>query len=164
MPSNERPEAFLPSLLDRLIDHEPDVSTEPAWRLVANTRELESSVLRDVEALLNTRCGLTRLPAGCPELAQSALTYGLPDFTAVAIASRDERERIRRAIQRALEAFEPRLTRIRVSTVETEAGAGAGRSLGLRIEAMMKAYPEPVRVMFDTTLESTTGICKVGAG
>ncbi|MFO0915400.1 MAG: type VI secretion system baseplate subunit TssE [Pirellulales bacterium] len=159
MASEGRPELFLPSLLDRLIDDQPDVSTEPAWRQAASTRELEQSVVRDVEALLNTRCGIAQIPPGCPELACSGLTYGLPDFTAVGIASFEERDRIRRAIQKAIETFEPRLSQVRV--VMSESGSDTVRSLRLRIEAVMKAYPEPITVMFDTTLEPTSGVCKV---
>jgi type VI secretion system protein ImpF len=161
MSVGKSPDRFLPSLLDRLIDHEPDVSTEPAWRQAQSVQDLEKSVLRDLEALLNTRCTTPVVPAGCEELRRSSVTFGLPDFTAAGIANREERDRIRRAVQQAIEAFEPRLSRVRVAVGQED--AGIGRSMRLTIEAILNAYPDPVLVTFDTVLEPTSGACKIEA-
>ena len=83
---------LLPSILDRLIDQEPDVTTEPQWRQAQTLSEFRFCVLRDVESLLNARPARYHLPEAFREAAQSVLTYGLPDFTAVEIGSRGQRE------------------------------------------------------------------------
>jgi type VI secretion system protein ImpF len=44
-----------PSVLDRLIDEEPSVSTEPANTRQKSLRQLKQSVRRDLEWLLNSR-------------------------------------------------------------------------------------------------------------
>ena len=46
---------IVPSILDRLLDDEPEISTEPATSRVKGFRSLERSVARDLEALLNSR-------------------------------------------------------------------------------------------------------------
>ena len=73
--------ALIPSLLDRLIDREPDRSVEPEWARAQGVNELRECVKRDLESLLNTRQTRPELVDNTDELATSMLTYGLPDFT-----------------------------------------------------------------------------------
>jgi type VI secretion system protein ImpF len=152
---------LLPSLLDRLVDHEPDVSTEPAWRNVQRLRDYELSVLRDVEALLNTRQATTELPEGLPNLRTSVLTYGLPDFSAAGIGSPDEQEVLRRSVQDALERFEPRLQEVRV--VLHPVSNVFDRTLRMTIYGMLRVEPDPVPITFDTVVHPSSGSCKVEA-
>ena len=77
---------IVPSILDRLLDDEPEISTEPASTRIKNLRSLERSVARDLEALLNSRQEtLQELPSEFKEVSRSLLTYGLPDFTSFSL-------------------------------------------------------------------------------
>lgn len=157
--SSQQP--LLPSVLDRLIDLEPDVSTEPAWRQSQPLREYEMSVLRDLEALLNTRQTLADIPEGYCELPRSVLAYGLPDFSAAGIGSPQERELLRRAVLGTIEQFEPRLCEVRVVLHPVE--NTFDRTLRLTVHALLRVEPDPVPITFDTIVHPSSGACKVEA-
>ncbi|MHB0955511.1 MAG: type VI secretion system baseplate subunit TssE [Pirellulaceae bacterium] len=150
---------LLPSVLDRLIDQEPDVTTEPQWRQTQNLSEFRSCVLRDVENLLNARPARSYLPEAFREAAQSVLTYGLPDFTAVEIGSRDQREQLRRAVETIIGRFEPRLRDIRVALHPRE--SQFDRTLRMTIHALLWVEPDPEPITFDTLVQPSSGSCKV---
>lgn len=158
-PDSQQP--LLPSLLDRLIDRDPDVSTEPAWRQSQNLREYELSVLRDLEALLNTRQTVADLPADFDETNRSILTYGLPEFLAISVGGPQEREQLGLAVQQAIAQFEPRLRNV---TVEVKPLSGPhDRTVRMAIEAMLWVEPNPLPITFDTLLQPSSGQCKVQA-
>jgi len=148
-----------PSVLDRLIDQEPDVTTEPEWRQTQNLSEFRSCVLRDVENLLNARPTRTHLPEAFCETAQSVLTYGLPDIAAVEIGSRDQREQLRRAVEVIISRFEPRLRDVRVALHPRE--SPFDRTLRLTIQALLWVEPDPQLITFDTLVQPSSGSCKV---
>src|SRR6266545_3142344 len=91
-----------PSVLDRLIDYEPEVTQEPLASRSKNLRQLKQSVKRDLEWLLNTRQVAGGLPPGLRELNRSVAAYGLPDFTVISIRNEDDQELMRRAITTAI--------------------------------------------------------------
>ena len=150
---------LLPSVLDRLIDHEPDVSTEPAWAQSQSLNDYQMSVLRDVENLLNARPMRTNLPEGLSEASRSVLTFGMPDFTTMGASGIEEREQLRRAVERTVQRFEPRLRNIRA--VLHEAESRFDRTLRLTIEALLWVDPEPIPISFDTLVQPASGTCKV---
>ena len=150
---------LLPSLLDRLMDDEPDQSTEPLWRGSYRVDELREHVRRDLEYLLNTRHGRGDLLAPGRELAVSTLAYGLPDFTGSIGGGLETRERIRSAVERAIRDYEPRLQNIQVTVVDSE--HEFDRNVRLSIQAVLCVHPIVEPVMFDTTVESINGACEV---
>ena len=122
-----------PSVLDRLIDYEPEYSREAPASRVKNLRILKQSVRRDLEWLLNTRA----TPNVAPELKEvqsSIVVYGLPDITALSGRSPADKAKLRRAVERVLETFEPRLEGV-VVTVDPEPGPGL--SLKFRIDGRL---------------------------
>jgi type VI secretion system protein ImpF len=142
---------LLPSILDRLLDHEPDVSHEPMPLRFQNIRQLKQAVTRDLEALLNTRQELLSEPA--PEFAEirrSLLVYGLPDFTSCTLVNPQDRNRMRRALEQAIATFEPRLDRVRVTLEQPRQYENA---LRFHIEALLKVEPAPEPVTFDAMLQ-----------
>lgn len=156
---------LLPSVVDRLLDDAPDVSTEPPWSWTQDVGDLKQSLMRDLEALLNTRQTAQRLTRDAPdaEIAQSVLTYGLPDLTSFAATSDDARETLRWAVEEAIHRFEPRLVNVRVVLREPE--SKFDRTLRLTVEAWLAMDPEPVPVQFDTVVEPSSGVYKVkGSG
>lgn len=161
MSSVRSQEPLLPSVLDRLMDDAPDVSTEPAWRVAQDLREFRLGVLRDVENLLNTRRPVSRLPDGLPELQQSILAYGLPDFTSAGVGSTEERDQLRRAVQTAIQRFEPRLREVRVAIHPPH--SPHDRTFRLTVDALLMVAPQPQPIVFDTVVQPSSGTCKVEA-
>jgi len=61
-----------------------------------------------------------------------------------------------RQVEEAIELFEPRLTNVRVVTMESPARAER-RQIRFHIEALLKLDPDPERVEFDTVVETSSG-------
>lgn len=148
-----------PSLLDRLIDLEPDTSTEPVEKQFQDLRMYQRSILRDVENLLNTRRGRDDITLDCAELQQSVLAFGLPDFSAAGVGSEAERNELGRLVELALRNFEPRLSHVRVTVRELE--SDSDRTIRMSIDAMLLVDPDPVPIAFDTILQPSSGSCSV---
>ncbi len=145
---------IVPSILDRLLDDNPQVSTEPATSRNQDLRTYERAVARDLEALLNSRQEtLEELPSDYVEVSRSLVTYGLPDLTSLSLLSQEDRNRIRRAVEDAITMFEPRLQRIRVNL---EAPRERDRGLHFRIDALLRVDPSPEPVTFDAVLQLNT--------
>lgn len=151
MPRSDREVNILPSLLDRLLDDAPAQSQEPLPSRSQNVRSLKASVARDLEALLNTRReALEELDADWTETKTSLLTYGLPDFTAFSLLGEKDRARIRRTLEEAIAAFEPRLDRVHITL---DAAREHDRTLRFRVDGLLRVDPSPEPVTFDTVLQ-----------
>jgi type VI secretion system protein ImpF len=142
------------SVLDRLIDDDPRISSETPLTRAQSVRALRSAVRRDLEWLLNTRQVAFPPPEGLKELNRSVYTFGLPDFTGYTLASAAAEARLTRHLQSTLKFFEPRLAKVRV--VPLEAIEGRTRTFRFRIEALLLMDPAPEHISFDTVLQLTT--------
>ena len=149
-PDSEQP--LVPSLLDRLIDREPRVSTEPPASRSRSLVQLKEAVKRDLEWLLNSRQS-PGASTGLPHLDASAWSYGLPDLSTSSLTSTVDRERLRLTIEAVIRRFEPRLQRVEVTQVEARA---SDRSIRFRIDAMLRVHPASEPVTFDSTFQLTT--------
>ncbi len=138
------------SVLDRLLDFEPDVSREAPASRTKNLRVLKQAVRRDLEWLFNSRYVAT-VPADLEEAQRSVAVYGLPDFSSMSIKNPDDQERLLAAIEKAIECFEPRLESI---TVTAETDDAAQRGVHFRIHANLIVDPAPEPVVFDTIYHS----------
>ncbi len=151
---------LIPSLLDRLFDDEPDVTvSDPLWARTRSAREIRESVRRDLEMLLNTVHTRTDLAASQSELAESVLTYGIPDLTMRPLDEVGEQEALCSLIRRAITLFEPRLRDVQVAV--RPGNNRLSRAIQLQIDAVLKVDPLIERVAFDTLIESTGGNCVV---
>jgi type VI secretion system protein ImpF len=152
MASSERDiYGIVPSLVDRLLDDNPDVQQEPIASRYQDVRDLRVSVARDLENLLNTRReSLDELPPEFTDLNRSLLVYGLPEFMAFNLLDPSDLGRLRRAIESAIANFEPRLQRVRVQMEPLQPN---DRAVRFRIEAMLRVDPAPEPVVFDTVLQ-----------
>ncbi len=142
------------TVLDRLIDEEPNVSSEAPASRQKSLRQLKAAVRRDLEWLLNTRQMVDAVPPALKETTRSLAVYGLPDFTSYSIKSPSERNRVRRALENAISTFEPRLEDVTVSLDpmhETE------RVIRFRVDARLKVDPVPEPITFDTVLQLGSG-------
>jgi type VI secretion system protein ImpF len=141
-----------PSLIDRLID--PD-SAGTSILTGYNADQLYQAVLRDLEALLNTRQIPEPALMADEELRQSILTYGLPDFVSAESLSSTQRQEIGTAIRQVVERFEPRLKEVKVTLLSKDEEALKQR-LRFRVAARLNVNPSP-DVSFDTILEMASG-------
>lgn len=155
--------SLVPSILDRLLDEDPKTSQEPIPNRFQTVRQLKRSVASDLEALLNTRRSLLleEVPSDFSEINRSLLSYGLPDFTSANLTSEDDRSRIRRSLERAIAAFEPRLDRVRVTVDHPEKH---DRALRFRIDALLRVEPAREPVTFDAVLQLNTQRYRVQGG
>ena len=143
-----------PSVLDRLIDNEPGLSSEPVASRYKSLGQLKQSVRRDLEWLLNTRQEITSVSPDMKELTNSVATYGLKDFSASNVKSPKDQNRLRQAIEGAVRTFEPRLEHVSVQLEQMRDGE---RVLRFRISARLRVEPQPEPVTFDTMLQLGTG-------
>lgn len=142
------------SLLDRLIDEEPE---QPFDRSVSATQALAAlrrSVMRDLEALMNSRRRWRSWSPKLTELAVSSVGYGIADFTAGVADDPVQRERLRAEIENAIRRFEPRLDRLRVTLVDSNNSLEP--RLRLRIEALLHAEAAHEPIAFETVIDTAT--------
>ncbi len=147
------------SVLDRLIDREPNNSAEAPLSRAQSVRVLKNAVRRDLEWLMNTRCVLRISEEALDEVGHSLYTYGLPDFSSYSIASTADQSRLLREILTAIKVFEPRLANVRV--VPLEDTFSHLKQVRLRIDAMLLMEPTPEPISFDTFIELRSGVCRL---
>ena len=150
------------SVLDRLIDTEPDNQFEAPLSRSQSVRLLKSAVRRDLEWLLNTRRVFQLPDESLKEVNRSVYVYGLPDFSSHVMALSSDRAKFIRQILAAINLFEPRLTNVRLVMIES--ADIAKKDVRLRIEAMLRMDPVPETISFDTVIELKTGNCRVTGG
>jgi type VI secretion system protein ImpF len=151
--------SLLPSVLDRLLDDEPDVHREAPSGPHQLLRDLKQSVRRDLENLLNTRVRYHTWPPHLTELKQSLVNYGLPDFTAINLSSAHDRQNFCKVIQAIVQQFEPRLKNVSVEPISSS--EPLDRTFHFRIDALLRTEPSPERVVFDSNVEPATGDVEV---
>ncbi len=142
------------SVLDRLLDYEPEINREAIASRSKSLRELKTAIRRDLEWLLNTRQVAGGLPSDLKEINNSVAAFGLPDFTALNIESADDQKSIKREIEDAVRRFEQRLEGVVVSI---EPVRPSERILRFRIDARLKIDPAPEPITFDTILQLGSG-------
>jgi type VI secretion system protein ImpF len=146
---------LVPSVLDRLIDFEPDVRSEAPRSRNQLVRELKNAVRRDLENLLNTRIRCVPPPPELIELKQSLVSYGLPDLTGVSLGGPSGSEEFRRTIHNCISRFECRLTKLSVRLLNES--QQIERTIHFQIDAVLQAEPAPEPIQFDSVLRVTTG-------
>ena len=154
------------SILDRLIDRDPESNVEASLNRAQSVRQLKASLRRDLEWLLNTRRNPEEPPEGATELERSLYSYGLPDVTALNYENSRDRARLARLLESTIRTFEPRLDRIKVTALD--AGAAGAHVLRFQIEGLLMMDPAPELISFDTVLQLSSGEYQVrgdnGAG
>ncbi|SPD72830.1 Type VI secretion system lysozyme-related protein [uncultured Desulfobacterium sp.] len=142
------------SILDRLLDDEPNVSREPVQHRLLDIRQIKARVVRDLENLLNTRRQIISVPASYREVNNSLFAYGLGDFTSENPKSPSVRQQLRQDIEKTILRFEPRLKNV---NVRLEDDPEKGRNLRFRISGLLVIEPETEPVSFDTYFDSNRG-------
>lgn len=171
MPRTGNEIRVIPSVLDRLLDHEPEISSEPIPSRAQGLRQMKLSVRRDLEWLLNARQSSSIIhdaehadsssnAAVAHELQSSLIFYGLPDFSSTSTLNVSDQRRISRAIESAVAKFEPRLSDVVVTLLPMRENE---RALRFRIDARLRVEPAPEPVTFDTVLHIHSGEYRIEA-
>ena len=149
---------LLPSLLDRLTDHEPGNRHEPASARGLDEARVRELVRRDLTWLFNA----TRLESSVafdrfPEVRRSVLNFGIVDLTGKTLSS-IESEALEREILGTLRCFEPRLDhdtlKVRVGSGQSRAG---GQALIIEIVGALWAEPVPIALHLRTEVDLESG-------
>jgi len=146
-------------LLDRLIDLDVDNRFDAPVTRAESLRQFRLAVKRDLEWLLNTTRMPIEVPESCSEVQKSVLFYGLPDVSSMPVQSGGDERKLMRALERAIEIFEPRLARAKVTSAEPF--RKAQQAITFHVEAILLVDPAPERIAFDTVLEISKGAYSV---
>lgn len=123
---------------------------------------MKAAVQRDLEWLLNSRRIFQEPDEALKEVNRSVYVYGLPDFSAYAVAATADRAKLLRLLAGAIKLFEPRLLNVRI--VPLESNAVGIQELRFRIEGLLAMDPSPEPVSFDTVVELRSSTCRVSGG
>jgi len=144
------------SLLDRLIDATSDAYRSDANSFVAASRLTRRTIERDLSWLLNTYSIDAYVDLSAyPEVKTSVLNYGMPALSG-RIATSVDPVITARNIRNAIETFEPRMRRIRVTAIKNDEGE-TGSSLRFRIEAEYLAADDADPIVVDTRIALDSG-------
>ena len=157
-----RDQPLIPSVLDRLIDHEPGNQREVARSRGQILRDLKASVRNDLEKLLNSRWRCVSWPADLDQLDLSLVNYGIPDFTGASMGQASQREKLRNVMEQVIRKFEPRFKSVSVKIREN--ADPSDRTLRLRIDAVLYAEPAPEPVVFDSQLAPASATFEITTG
>lgn len=148
---NDQKKEFRASILDRLLDDEPQTQTDIDKSRHQQLRELRDSVRRDLQNLLNTRHRMVSPPEEYSQLEISLLNYGLPDLAAINIADLEKKRSFTRLLEKILSDFEPRFKTVKVQHITNT--NTTDRTLKFRIDATLYADPAPEIIVFDSMLD-----------
>lgn len=113
-----------------------------------STREdveaLMDSVRKRLAVLLNSRHGMS----------EALPDYGLPSLVDLTVGSGDYVQIVGNAIKTAVEKYEPRMRRVRVTHKSDESAENQGRKLVFRIEGMLVGQDAEHRVWYETAMTS----------
>lgn len=156
-------ERLQPSLLDRLVDDEPDKSSESREKRVLSVDQLRASVLRDLTWLLNTSslesCGVDL--SEVPRVADSVLNFGVRDLAGATYSSVDPKV-VETMVREAILRFEPRILpdtlEVHVLTAKAEQGHN---SVVFEIHGTLWADPIQEQLFLKTLVDLETGDFRV---
>ena len=160
--SSNTNEKLQPSLLDRLIDDNPEQLNESRDKRIMNVSKLRDCVIRDISHLLNAHHleGNTDIDA-FPEVQSSVINYGVSGLTGFSMHNIDVNS-AERSIRQAIINFEPRILKntLKVSmTRDTE--KSSNHAIVFRIEGQIWAIPIPLMLMLKTEIDLETGSVNV---
>jgi type VI secretion system protein ImpF len=155
-------ERLQPSLLDRLIDDEPDRTQESRERRVLSLPRLREAVLRDLAWLFNTTNLAVALDLGdYPEVARSVLNFGMPELTGTTVAGLDPLA-LERQVRECICNFEPRLGRQTLEVRVTHAPEESHhRALEFEIVGELLAKPIPLQLFLKTEVDLENGTAEI---
>jgi type VI secretion system protein ImpF len=147
------------SLLDRLLDWEPEQTSDRPMSVAQSVVALRRGVQRDLEALLNARRRWRSWPTHLQHLAVSGVGYGIPDFASGVLNDATQRDRLCQEIETTIRRFDPRFSRLRVTAMENPNPLEP--RLRLRIEALLRSEVVDEPVAFETVIDTVAATVTV---
>jgi type VI secretion system protein ImpF len=145
---------YSPTLFERLADNASRELVDKNPLRLITAEELKDTVARDLEALLNCRCGFVEeVFRGYPEALNSMCSYGMNDFVGLSLANPADRMYICRSLERTISIHERRLKQVHVAL---EAEDGGINRLKFAINALLIVYPSTEPVYFDAMLQPSS--------
>lgn len=163
MPELTRDQRFLPCLLDRLRDDEPNNSEESRAQRVLSMQRYKEAVLRDLRWLLNasahppTDGTLGAKLSDYPEAFRSVLNYGTRHLCGMAAP---DMETLERELNEAIRQFEPRFIG---HTLKVTASKDR-HMISFELVADLWAEPISEQLFVKTTIDLETGQVLFGDG
>lgn len=142
------------SVLDRLLDDEPDRAQDRPTLIGAQVRELREAIRRDLETLLNTRRCPQSPPSLLEDLGNSLRSYGVDGFVSANLLTDAARTQFAYTLERRIALFETRLTDVRVTVLRNR--AIAERALRLRIDGYFRLHDGMPPISFESTMDPST--------
>jgi len=128
-------------LFERLVAPDPAGSR----RRDIDVHQLTESVIIHLRKMMNCRHGCTLIQAD----------YGIPDLNEFVFAFPDSLSFMRKAVQQAIEKYEPRLKSVRVKYLENPDNP---LDLHLEITAQLLTDDKPLPISFSTHVGSAAGL------
>lgn len=155
-----------PSLLDRLIDQDPQQQREALDARVLTRPQLRAAVLRDLSWLFNAtraepeassvRKDELTLWQGAEFARSSVLNYGMPAFSGTTLASMDTRV-IEHDVAEAIKTFEPRIDPASLSVEVRVDHGNHHNTMQLVIRGQMWSQPVPLELLLAADVDIETG-------
>lgn len=136
------------SLLDRLIDDDPDHAIEQAQTEDAALAQYKLGLRRDLEGLLNSKRPLLAAVQQDDQLPRTILAFGLPDISTEDFSASGARDRIRRMVVDCIREHEPRLSNVEVEVDD----APTSRGIRFRITAVLTLTRMRETVVYDANV------------
>ena len=162
MPRIDETLPLVPSILDRLLDEDPDTQQDTVKTRSQVLREMKQSVRRDLEHLLNTRINWQEYSDQLEELTCSLVNYGLPDFSSANLATSTNRKQFTQLIEETIRRYETRFKYVSVSLLTNS--EPLDRTMRLKIDAMLYAEPEPEPITFNSIVEPVNCSLEISPG
>lgn len=116
--------------------------------------QIKDSIVRDLEALLNTRLGVAYDAFDAhAEVRASVLNYGLGDFAGFCLSSSEDRAALCASLKDAIERHEPRLAEV---SAVLEPDAGGINRLQFVINATLRVAGSLEPVNFNAVLQPSS--------
>jgi len=136
------------SLLDRLIDLEPEHVVERAVDEEDALADYKVNLLRDLEHLLNTTQPIFVSHGEHDAMADNIVGYGLADMATEDFSSDGVRDRLRRIVADTIKRHEPRLHDVSVQADESPTSKG----ITFRIMAVLSISRDEEVVVYDANV------------
>ena len=159
-----------PSLIDRLIDNDPQQRKKSVDARVLSRQQLRAAVLRDLSWLFNdsriepepnsVRKDELALWKGLEFARRSVLNFGMPAFSGVTLSSMDTSE-IERAVTEAIRNFEPRIDPQTLEVSVRTDVSDLQNTLQLVIRGQMWSQPVPLELLLAADVDVESGTTRV---
>ena len=157
--SSKKQDRFLPCLMARLTDNEPQDRIDHVPQLYT-VEQLKKSIQKNLEMILNSSSRLSADEKDCGEIVRdSVLFLGLPNFSGRP-SSKNVIDELRQEIIHQIRCFEPRI-KAETLDVELEGNPESGDEYTLRISGTVIADPVNELIIFEQKVVLDAGALSI---